>query len=1136
MFKKYLKYDKIIYEVIVLNGKFVHLNVHTEYSLLNNYNPMEKLIDKAVELKFTAMAITDYNNMYGVIDFYKRCKAKNIKPIIGVEITLKYPNNKFYNVILLCKNNNGYKNLCKLVSNLYIVEGRCEKFVTFDELYKFSKNLILIFGSRRSFLYDCILNEDLESAKNEILNFKNIFAKDDLFLELNFHFEDNDEKNINTYLKLALENNINTVVTNDVHYLESTSFNLFNIARCIDKGIEIKDLKDEVFTKAEYYLKSEEEILKIFESLKESIENTKFISDRCNVSFDFNTYHLPEYSISDGFTTKEDFLYSLVKKGLNKRYNEITEKINERVKYELSIINSMGFTDYFLIVWDFINFARKNKIPVGPGRGSGASSLVAYCLYITDIDPIKYNLIFERFLNPERISMPDFDIDFCNERREEVINYVINKYGKDKVSQIITFGTMKPRAAIRDIARVLGYKLSVVDKVAKLITINALSFKDALESNKELKTLYDNDITIKKLINTSEKFENLKRHISIHAAGIVITKENLTEYVPLSKSTDNIVTQFNMIELEELGLLKIDFLGLRTLTVIDGAIKLIEKNHFKKIDIENIDLNDKNVLKLFKNADTVGIFQFESQGMRIFLKQLNAENFDELILANSIFRPGPMSQIPNYIKNKKNPYNIKYLDKRLEKYLKNTYGIIVYQEQVMQIARELAGYSWGQADNLRKAIGKKNMHLMEHNRKIFIYGLDDIAGNIKIKGCIRNGVDEQLAKKIFDLILEFGNYAFNKSHSACYSLNAFRCAFLKCYYPLEFMCSLLNSVVNFENQFFNYFQEAKRLKIKFLSPNINESFYNLTTEKNNIRLGFSNIKSLSKFLCIEIIKERKNGPFKNFIDFLNRCKNFKNLNILAVENLIKSGAFDSISDRNVILTSFKEYFEKIVSKSKNEISGQLSLISQVDNIKSKQELKKFTKNELLEFEKDVLGFYISSNPLDSYKEYIKDENTISLSKLKTLKSGRYDVIVYVNSIKKKSKKNKLINIINVEDFSSSTDFLDTNNLVKEKSKILKISVNILKNNYGNTSFSILKSSTIDEVFSKKLYIKVKELTMGVKEKILEISKKYKGKNVVYIFIENKNKLIKLDIKLDLRNESLIKYLYEIFEKDNVKIN
>lgn len=1116
---------------------FVHLNVHTEYSLLNNYNPMEKLINKAIELKFKAMAITDYNNMYGVIDFYKRCKKANIKPIIGSEITIKYKNNKFYNVILLAKNNKGYKNLCKLVSNLYVVEDRDKTFITFDELLKFSNNLILIFGSRRSFLYDCVTNNNLEMAKAEILNFKNIFNKEDLFLELNFHFESNDEKNINTYLKLSSENNINTVVTNDVHYVDGSCFNLFNIARCIDKGIEISELKDEYFTKAEYYLKSEEEMLKIFSQLKQSINNTKYIADRCNVDFDFKTYHLPEYTVPDGFTTKEDFLYSLVQNGVKKRYPKLTDEIRKRIKYELTIINKMGFTDYFLIVWDFINFAIENKIAFGPGRGSGASSIVAYCLYITDIDPIKYDLIFERFLNPERISMPDFDIDFCNERREEVINYVINKYGKDRVSQIVTFGTIKPRVGIRDIARVLGYKLALVDKIAKLIPINSINFKQALDSSKELKSLYDNDIEIKKMINIAEKFENIKRHISIHAAGIVITKEPLTNYVPLCRSSSNILTQYNMIELEELGLLKIDFLGLRTLTVIDDTINLIKKDYGKLIDIKNIDLNDKNVLKLFKTAETIGVFQFESVGMRLFLKDLDAKDFDELILANSIFRPGPMNQIPNYIKNKNNPKNINYLDSRIEKYLKNTYGIIVYQEQVMQIARELAGYSWGQADNLRKAIGKKNMSIMEHNRKIFIYGLDDISGNIKIKGCIRNGVNEDLAKKIFNLIIEFGNYAFNKSHSACYTLNAFRTAYLKCYYPLEFMCSLLNSVVNFENQFFKYFQEAKRIKIKFLLPDINKSFYKLIIDKKNIRLGFSNIKSLNKILCTEIIQERKKGEFKSFIDFLNRCKNLKNLNLLSVENFIKAGAFDSISkSRNELLSSYQELFKQIVSKSKFEISGQLSLINSENVEKKDFNLKKFTKNEILEFEKDVLGFYLSSHPLEAYKNYIKKENAISLSKLKTLKKGIYEIIVYVNSIKiRKNKKNKLVKTINVEDFSTSMDLLDIKNLEIKKSQVVKLFVNITENYYGSTHFSISNFTDIDNIFSKKLYVKVKELNFEIKEKILEISKKYNGYNSIYIYIESDNKTIELDISIDLRNKELIEYLYKNFKKNNIKI-
>lgn len=1113
---------------------FVHLNVHTEYSLLNNYNPMEKLIDKAKELNFKAMAITDYNNMYGVIDFYKKCKKNSIKPIIGCELTLSYPDNEFYNIILLAKNNHGYKNLCKLVSNLYVVENRDREFITFDELEKFSKNLILIVGSKRSFIRKCLYLDDVLSAKNEILNFKSMFNKEDLFLELNFHFEENDELMINKYLEFANEVNVETVVTNDVHYLENTDFNLFNIARCISKGILLSELKEETFTKAEYYLKSEEEMLKIFSSLEDSIYNTKLIAQRCNVEFDFSTYHLPEYKVPDGVSTKEDYLHSLIIEGMKKRYENITDEIKKRVNYEFSIINKMGFTDYFLIVWDFVNFAKKNNIPVGPGRGSGANSIVAYCLQITDIDPIGYELIFERFLNPERISMPDFDIDFCNERREEVIDYVIRKYGKNHVSQIVTFGTMKPRAAVRDIGRVLGYKLSTVDKVAKLIPNNLdVTFENALRDSFELKKLYDEDVNIKKLINTSEKFEKFHRHISIHAAGIVITKEELTEYIPLSKSGENIVTQFNMIELEELGLLKMDFLGLRTLTVIDDTIKLVKKNYNRNIDIEKISLSDKNVLNLFKTADTIGIFQFESTGMRLFLKDLKADNFDELVAANSLFRPGPMNQIPNYIKNKKNPNGIRYLDRRLKKYLKSTYGIIVYQEQVMQIARELAGYSWGQADNLRKAIGKKHMDIMEYNRKIFIYGLDDLDGSIKIKGCVRNGVDEKLAQNIFDLIVEFGNYAFNKSHSVCYSLNAYRTAYLKYYYPLEYMVCLLNSVINYERQFFQYFQEIKRMGIKILLPSVNYSNYKISTENKCMRIGFSQIKGFNRLLAKDIEDERKNGEFKSFKGFLERLKNSKNMNLQSIENLIKSGAFDEIDEKRVeILNSLETLFTQIVSKSKNELSGQLSLISSDFMQEKFAKSEKFFKDDLLEFEKDILGFYISSHPLDEYKDYINSKNSMKLIDLKVLDKGIYNVIVYINSIKlRRNKKNKTLKTINVEDFTSSIELLDVKDLDIIKGKIYEISVKVSVNSFGNTNFTVIGAKEVYDIYIKKLYIKLDSFDYDTKKKLGKLSEKYNGENQVILYISSNHKTLKLENKFDLRNENLLVELENNFGKD-----
>ena len=1139
IFKKNVKYGKINKEVINLANNFVHLNVHTEYSLLNNYNPIGKLIDKAKELEFKAMAITDYNNMYGAIDFYKRCKKNGIKPIIGCELTLSYPNNEFYNIILLAKNNHGYKNLCKLVSNLYIVENRNREYITLDELEKFSSNLILIIGSRRSYIRKCLLSGDYLNAKNEIINFKSIFHHDDLFLELNFHFEENDELMINKYIEFANEHTLNKVVTNDVHYTENTDFNLFNIARCISKGVLLSELKDENFTQSEYYLKSENEMLKIFSSLKDAVDNTRIISERCNVEFDFSTYHLPEYIVPDGISTKEDYLYSLIIEGMKKRYTNITTEIKKRVDYEFSVINKMGFTDYFLIVWDFVNFAKNNKIPVGPGRGSGANSIVAYCLEITDIDPIKYELIFERFLNPERISMPDFDIDFCNERREEVINYVIQKYGKNHVSQIVTFGTMKPRAAIRDIGRVLGYKLSIVDKIAKLIPSSLdITFKKALEDSSELKRLYEEDINIKKLINTSEKFEKFHRHISIHAAGIVITKEELTEYIPLSKSGENIVTQYNMVELEELGLLKMDFLGLRTLTVIDDTIKLVKNNYNQIIDIDNIPLDDKNVLNLFKTADTIGVFQFESTGMRLFLKDLKADNFDELVAANSLFRPGPMNQIPNYIKNKKNPKAIRYLDKRLEKYLKSTYGIIVYQEQVMQIARELAGYSWGQADNLRKAIGKKHMEIMEYNRKIFIYGLDDLDGSIKIKGCVRNGVDEALARNIFDLIVEFGNYAFNKSHSACYTLNAYRTAYLKFYYPLEYIVCLLNSVINFERQFFQYFQEIKKMGIKILLPSVNFSIYKNSTENECMRIGFSQIKGFNRLLANDILEERRNGLFKSIKEFLERLKNSKNISMQSVENLIKSGAFDEINkDRSELLNSFGNLYTQIVSKSKNELSGQLSLIGTDFMQENFSKTEKYSKDEILGFEKEILGFYISSHPLDDYKNYIITNNSMKLLDLKVLDKGIYKTIVYVNSVKtRRNKKNIMLKTVNVEDFSSSIELLDVKDLDIHKGQIYEISIKISVNSFGNTNFTIIDANEINEIYSKKLYIKLNILDTNSKKILGDLSEKYKGYNQVILYILSEDKTLKLENKFDLSNKDLIKDLENIFGKDKFLIN
>lgn len=1125
-----------------MSNNFVHLNVHTEYSLLNNYNPMKKLISKAKELNFNALAITDYNNMYGVIEFYKLCKKNEIKPVIGVEITLCY-GSSYHNIILLAKNNEGYKNLCRLVSKAHIDKTRYTEHVTIDELTENSENLICLIGSRRSLFYKCVKEQKFDEAKEELKKFKEIFGENNIFIELFFHFEDGDEKNVNDYLKISEEINVETVVTNDVHYLENTDFTLFNIARCIASGQKISDLsgrKFDYFNTGEYYLKSEEDILKIFSSVERAINNTKFIADRCNVEFDFSTYHLPEYEIKENFVTKDEYLYSIIFDGAKRRYNVLNDEIIDRIDYEFSIIKEMGFIDYFLIVWDFVNFAKKNKIPVGPGRGSGANSIVAYCLGITDIDPIEYGLIFERFLNPERISMPDFDIDFSDRRRDEVIAYVIKKYGKDRVTQIVTFGTMQPRAAIRDIGRVLDYPLSLVDKVAKLIPSGKNSnFEFTLREIPEFKKLYEEDLDVKKLVNTAIKFEGFHRHISIHAAGIVVTKKALTEYIPLSRSGDNIVTQYNMTELEELGLLKIDFLGLRTLTVIDDAVKLIKKNHNVEIDIDSIDLTDDKVINLFRTADTIGVFQFESFGMREFLKSLKADTFEELVAANSLFRPGPMSQIPLYIRNKNNRNLVTYPDNRLEKFLKGTYGIIVYQEQVMQIVRELAGYTWGGADNLRKAISKKKMDVMEYNRQIFIYGLNNLDGSPKILGCVRNGVPEETAKEIFDHIVEFGNYAFNKSHSACYTLNAFRTAYLKCYYPLEYMTSLINSVINSDSQFELYLKEIKKLKFKFLLPNINKSEYWFTTENNSIRTGFVQIRGVGNNLSDFIVEERKNGEYKNFIDFLERNKENSALNLTGLEALIKSGCFDYLEkDRGYLLNIYESLYSEIIQKKKNEISGQISLIeNNYSEIKIPEKKgKSLSKEEILSFEKEFIGMYVSSHPLDKYKDFILYNKFLSVLKLKNSRKGIYNIVGFVTSNRsRRNKQNRLINFIELEDFSDSIELIIDNSNFIEKNNVYNFTVKISVNGYGNKSYSIVNAEKIEDINLNKIYIKVDKLNEEISNFLIDFSKKFKGVNSVYIYLNSLSKVVKFDYGIDLKQDIVFEKLKEKFGIDNVYI-
>ncbi|MFS8540770.1 MAG: DNA polymerase III subunit alpha, partial [Tissierellales bacterium] len=789
-------------------NKFVHLHVHTEYSLLDGSSRIGDLLDRAKELGMDAIAITDHGAMFGVVDFYKKAVERGIKPILGCEIyvainkyTEKEPKDKNqYHLVLLAENNTGYKNLMKIVSEGYVNGFYYKPRVDHDVLRKYSEGIIALSGCLAGEVQRYLLDENYDTAKRIALEYNDIFGQNNFFLELQDHGLE-EQKRINEMLiKMSRETGIPLVATNDVHYLKREDALVHDVLLCIQTGKTIDDEDRMKFPTNEFYLKSYDEMLDLFGYVKEALDNTVWIGERCNVTLDFHTLHLPKYEVPEGYTNVE-YLKKLCIEGLKRRYKNITPEIVERFNFEFNTIVNMGYVDYFLIVWDFIKFAKDNGIMVGPGRGSAAGSIVSYALGIIDIDPLKYDLLFERFLNPERVSMPDIDIDFCYERREEVIDYVIKKYGKDRVAQIATFGTMAARGSIRDVGRALNMPYAEVDHIAKQVPMElGMTIAKALEVSKPLRELYNTREDVKRLIDLAMAVEGLPRHTSTHAAGVVISKEPITNYVPLARNTDAIVTQFNMVELEELGLLKMDFLGLRTLTVIRDAVNLVEKNHGVKIDFNQIDYEDPKVLEMFARGETLGVFQFESAGMRQVLKELKPDRFEDLVAANSLFRPGPMSQIPQFIENKNHPENIEYLHPKLKPILEVTYGCIVYQEQVMQIVRDIGGFTMGGADLLRRAMGKKKMDIMERERKRFIYGETDEKGNVIIKGAIRNGVDEETANKIYDLMIDFANYAFNKSHSVAYAVVAYRTAWLKRYYPVEFMAALISSVMGDTNQ------------------------------------------------------------------------------------------------------------------------------------------------------------------------------------------------------------------------------------------------------------------------------------------------------------------------------------------------
>ena len=1052
-------------------SKFVHLHIHSEFSLLDGANRIKDIPVIAKELGMDSIAITDHGAMFGVIDFYKACKANGVKPIIGCEVYVaprtrhdKDPklDSKYNHLILLAKDMQGYRNLSKLVSLSYTEGFYYKPRIDKEILEKYHEGLICCSACLAGEVSQAILQDNMEEAKKVALWFKNLFGED-YYLEIQNNGVKAQVLVNQKLIELSKELNIPLVATNDAHYSRREDAYNHEVLLCIQTGKKMSDEDRMRFETDELYIKSPEEMSDYFSNVPEAIENTVKIAEKCNVEFEFGHTILPNYDVPEAYETHYDYIEDLTKKGLIKRYGNIEnasyenlpEEIKSRAEYELGVIKKMGYVDYFLIVWDYINYAKTHDIPVGPGRGSGAGSIVAYAIGITDIDPIKYNLLFERFLNPERISMPDFDVDFCYEKRDKVIEYVCKKYGYDHVSQIITFGTMSARMVIRDVARVLDVPYAEADKLAKMIPNEIhITIKKALEQNKELNELYETNAEIKKLLDIAMSLEGMPRQASTHACGIVITKEPVDTYVPLYVREGNISTQYIMTTLEELGLLKMDFLGLRTLTVIKDTIDLVKKD--RNIDVEfDKDMNDPKVYKLWQEGNSVGIFQFESQGMTNFMKELKPDSLEDIIAGVSLYRPGPMDQIPRYIANKKDPEHAVYTHPALKPILEVTYGCMVYQEQVMQIVRDLAGYSLGRADLVRRAMGKKKLDVMAKEREIFINGQVDENGNIIVPGCVRNGIDEKSANKIFDEMAEFAKYAFNKSHAAAYAVVSYRTAYLKAYYPEEFMAATLNSFLGNLDKVPYYIEECRRLKIDILKPDINKSETRFIVDNGKIRFGLGSIKNVGVAAVNAVVEERqKNGEYKSFTDFCERIQ-AEAVNKKCIESLIKAGAFDEFEQtRSTLMASFEDIVDAISDSSRKNIQGQVSMFDlgglggnqnpseedekQLEKLKySYTTLKEYTDKELLSMEKEMLGLYISGHPLEQLKEIIEKNSNISTLKIKEgldelEQTGKFPYkdgqtvkfIGIINSIKKKyTKNNKIMAFLNVEDLYGNIEVI-----------------------------------------------------------------------------------------------------------------
>ena len=1156
---------------------FVHLHVHTEYSLLDGSNRIKDLIQRVKELGMGSVAITDHGVMYGVVEFYKEALKNGIKPILGCEIYTAKRNmqdkqpgldSDYGHLVLLAKNNTGYKNLMKLVS-LGFTEGFYYKpRVDYQTLEKYSEGIIALSACLSGDIPAAILNNDLEKAAELARRLNGIFGQDNFYLELQ-HNGISDQNLVNQQLiKLSRELGIPLVATNDAHFLTREAARSHEILLCIQTGKTINDDNRMRFDTDEIYVKSPAEMYENFRNVESALENTLKISERCNVELEFGKLHLPSFQVEEGYTPQE-YLREKCYGGLEQKYGaDCSEDIRQRLEYELSVITAMGYVDYFLIVWDFIRYARENDIMVGPGRGSAAGSLVSYCLGITSIDPLKYNLLFERFLNPERISMPDIDIDFCYERRQEVIDYVISKYGKDKVSQIITFGTMAARAAIRDVGRALDIPYGEVDSIAKMIPFQiGMNIDKALELNPELKRKYELEEDTGLLIDTARSLEGLPRHASTHAAGVVISKEPIVEYVPLQLNENNVTTQFTMGLLEELGLLKMDFLGLRTLTVIRDTVNLVEQGHNLKIDINSINYEDPHVYKMIGEGKTVGIFQLESGGMTQFMKELQPNSLEDIIAGISLYRPGPMDQIPRYIRNKNNPKEIRYHHPLLENILNVTYGCMVYQEQVMQIVRELGGYSYGRSDLVRRAMSKKKISVMEQERKNFIYGITDEQGNEVVRGAVKNGVDQKTADKIFDEMMDFASYAFNKSHAAAYAVVAYQTAWLKHYYPVEFLAASLNSFLGSSDKVSQYVNECKVLNIKVLPPDVNESNVKFTVVNQKIRFGLAAIKNVGEGAIRSMIAERtQNGLYSTFLDFCQRIEG-REINKRCIEGLIKSGAFDSLKVyRSKLMAVFERFLDGIAQAKKKSMEGQLSIFELMQEPQeSLQEdypdIKEYPPNVMLAMEKEMLGLYVSGHPLSEHQSvldknvtlYSKDmfvdnneDNTgdIELGLKKLSDSMRVTVGgIIVSKKTKTTKNNNLMAFVGLEDLFGTMELIVFPTIYERFSQLLQQESIVIVNGRLSLKEDEQPKIICEEVLpinslsEKGLYMNFeREMTREESTALIALLKYFSGSTPTFIRKKEEKGFKKLDRQYwtDLSNV-LLEELEARLGKDNISL-